>query len=205
MERLIMGFLAALFLASIPLAAGNSPGSVRVFPDRKADAYSLALGDHWISTNISIDDINRMRRAASGDFLWFRRDSRSYRIEDKTVLQQAKNFFAPLRALDPEKAVLHRRERALERKEDAIDRGEEELDRLKDDGSDEDDEEIERRQRELESRRRQIEEEQREVEAFERAFEAKEEALEKKAEEQLWKLIDQALASGLAQPIKPSS
>lgn len=216
MKRSTWGLLTALFFASLPVAAGQSTGTVRVRTDDKADAYALVFGNQWMSMNASIDDIHRIKRLSSGDFLWFRRAARTYRIDDKTVLQEAKGLFAPLRALDPERQEIHRRERALDRQEQELDREEEEIDRIRDSRSDddEDDEEaptrvsdeelrdLERRSRELKDRMRPLREEQREIEALERAFDRKEEALEEKAETALWKLIDRAISSGMAQPWK---
>lgn len=193
--------------------AGDGSKAVRVITNAKADAYGLVQGNHWMSKNMSLDDLHRLRRRFSGDFLWFRRDARRYLIHDKTFLLQAKGLFAPLRSLDPERAEVERRERALERKEEDFEREEAALDQIRDSFDDEDDEEqrrfvseserrdLEHRQRELEVRRPALEEEEREVEALERSLEMKEVALERKAEEQLWKLIDQALASGITQPV----
>lgn len=207
--------LLALILGSPALLAGNGPGSVRVNRGRDdADAYVFVQGNHWTSTNISFAEMRQLRRLGSGDFLWFRRAARTYVIQDKTLLLQAKSCFAPLRALDPERAEIHRRERALDRKEQDFDREDEDLDQIRDslDGDDEDGEEeprlvsdselrdLERRSRELDSRKPALREEQREIEALERAFDRKEDELEKKAETELWKLIDQALAKGIAVP-----
>lgn len=210
----ICSFLAVLFLASIPMAAVDGPQTIRITTRADRDAYLLMEGNQSTSMNISLDDLQRLRRTLSGDVLWLRRGGSTYVIQDKAFLLQVKGLFAPLRALDPEREELHRRERALDRKEEAFDREEEELDRIRDSHDDEEDEEgagprglsdaerrdLERRSRELESLRRPLREEQREIEALERAFDRKEEELEKKAEGELWKLIDRALASGLAVP-----
>lgn len=178
------------------------------------DAYVFAQGNQWTSSNISLTEMRHLRRLGSGEFLWFRRGARAYTIQDKALLLQAKSLFAPLRALDPEREEISRRERALDRQEEELDREEEAIDQIRDSLSDDDEDEgaeprlvsdeelrdLERRSRELDERKRPLREEQREIEKLERAFDRKEEVLEEKAETALWKLIDQALAKGIAVP-----
>jgi DNA repair exonuclease SbcCD ATPase subunit len=205
--------LLALVLGSPVLLAGHEPGTARKNRDR--DSYVFMHGNQWMSTNIDLSEMRELRRVGSGDLLWFRRGGKEYVIQDKVLLQEAKGLFAPLRALDPEREEIHRRERALDRQEEELDREEEEIDRIQDRLSDDDDEDgedpprlvsdeelrdLERRSRELEDRKRPLREEQRKIEELERAFDRKEDALEKKAEAELWKLIDHALATGVARP-----
>jgi hypothetical protein len=200
--------VAAAILGSESLVARSGPHTVRVKTNPNADAYVLAHGNDSVSMNASLDDLLRLRKRHSGEFLWFRRGGRSYLLRDEALLAQAKSLFAPLRSLDPERAVLRRRERALDRREDVLEREEQELDEISARWEDEDREEqsesdrrdLERRKRELKSRMRELEKEQRAVEAIERPLEAKEEEIEKKAEAELWKLIDHALATGIARP-----
>jgi hypothetical protein len=204
--------VAAAILGSESLGARSGPHTVRVKTNPNADAYVLAHGNDSVSMNASLDELLRLRKRHSGEFLWFRRGGRSSLLRDEALLAQAKSLFAPLRSLDPEKAVQRRRERALDRKEDVLEREEQELDEISERREDEDREEqneamsesdrrdLERRKRELKSRMRELEKEQRAVEAIERTLEAKEEEIEKKAEAELWKLIDHALATGIARP-----
>ena len=206
--------LLALVLGSPVLLAGHEPGTARKNRDR--DSYVFMHGNQWMSTNIDLAEMRQLRRVGSGDLLWFRRGGKDYVIQDKALLQEAKGLFAPLRALDPEREEIHRRERALDHQEEELDREEEEIDRIRDSLSDDDEEgedpprlvsdeelrDLERRSRELDERKRPLREEQREIEKLERAFDLKEEELEEKAEEQLWKLLDRAVASRMAQPWK---
>jgi hypothetical protein len=59
---------------------------------------------------------------------------------------------------------------------------------------------LERRRRALEERMRALEKDQEHFEALENALEEKQEALENYAEGELWRLIDSAIARGLAKP-----
>ena len=206
--------LLALVLGFPVLLAGHEPGTARKNRDR--DSYVFMHGNQWMSTNIDLSEMRQLRRVGSGDLLWFRRGGKEYVIQDKVLLQEAKGLFAPLRALDPEREEIHQRERALDRQEEELDREEEAIDEIRDRLSDVDDDEgetprlvsdeelrdLERRSRELEDRKRPLREEQRKIEELERAFDRKEDELEKKAETALWKLIDRAISSGMAQPWK---
>lgn len=167
--------LLALILASGSSEAGGASETIQMSSTSESRAYALVRGNHSISTNMSLDEMLRLRRLYSGHFLWFRRGGRDYVIRDEALLLRAKALFDPLRSLDPERADLRRRERALDRKERILDDEEEELDRLADRFDDEDGEEeksgmseserrdLERRQRDLEERMRPVEEERREV------------------------------------------
>ena len=104
----------------------------------------LAMGQHTMSTNLDFDAFGRLREKRTGDFLWFRRAGKTYLVEDPATLRQAQEFFAPLRALEPEQEALGRRQEELSEKEQELDREQDELegrmDRLTDeDGDTEDD------------------------------------------------------------------
>jgi chromosome segregation ATPase len=172
------------------------------------DSYVLALGRSWMSTNISLEEIQGLRDGFSGDFLWFRRGAKAYLVRDPAILTQARALFDSLRSLEPGRKALERRQQDMEKKQEPLERELEELDRLADrleDGAEGRRPEaalrdLEDRRRDLESRLREIEVGERGLEAEERSFDQKEEALEKKAEERLWRLIDRDLRRRLARP-----
>jgi DNA repair exonuclease SbcCD ATPase subunit len=173
------------------------------------DAYVLAQGKSWMSTNTTLEDIIVIRRKLSGDFLWFRRGGKANLVQDPETLEEAYALFKPLRALDPERQALERRNRALEKKREPLEREQEKLDRLSDRLDDHEEQgrsveaarrDLEGRLRDLETRLRALEGEEREIEALESSLELKEEALEKKAEGHLWRLIDRTVRRGAALP-----
>jgi len=212
-RRLVGGSFGALLLGCMmapAAAAGQSKGTVLV-SDCAGDAYVLARGGHWSSTNESLEALRAVQRRFSGEFLWVRRAGKEFLIRDRRTLDEAQSLFAPLRGLDPERAALEPRQSRLGSKQAALDREQEklerELDRLADDSESSGEESarkgLERRQRELEARMRALEGEERELDAVEHSIEEREDELERKAEAELWRLIDRSIASGLARPVGP--
>jgi chromosome segregation ATPase len=197
---------AALFAASlVPMALLAVP------EDRPAgDAYILAVGDEWMSGEMDLDDLVRMRGRLAGDFLWFRRGGKTYRVVDAATLGKADGLFEPVRALEPEFEDLRRKERRLDAREDELDREEELIDQdLEDLDADEEagiaiDEStrrnLESRREAVRARMKDLAKEQRQLASVERALDTREESLEAQAEAKLWKLIDETIASGEARP-----
>jgi hypothetical protein len=199
-------------VAAAVLAVSLLPGVLPAAPDPhpSGDAYILAIGDTWTSGDMDLDDLMRMRGRLAGDFLWFRRGGKTYRIVDAPTLGKADELFAAVRALEPEFEDLRRKERRLDARENQLDREEELIEQdLEDLDADEEAgmavDENERRN--LESRReavrgrmKDLQKEQRQLESVERALDSREESLEAEAEAKLWKLIDATIASGAAKP-----
>ena len=113
--------------AAALMALSLLPGVLAAAPDPKktGDAYILAVGDQWTSGDMDLDDLVRMRGRQAGDFLWFRRGGKTYRVVDAATLGRADELFAPVRALEPEFEELRRNERRLDAREDELDREEE--------------------------------------------------------------------------------
>ena len=208
--------IAGLAAAPVAAAPGGSGSKHSPHPSDE-DSYILSLGNSTTSSNISIDEYARLRGKRAGDFLWFRRAGKAYRIDDPATLSEARALFAPLRALEPEQEDLRRREEALDEKEQDLDRREEDTDRRMElaNGEDDDDDdagpriaptsdadrkELERRLSEIRSQQREIEADSRKLESVERSLDAREDAIEREAESKLWTLIDVAVKRGLAKP-----
>ncbi len=221
------GRYSRLLPAALVLLAGLAPGRARAAGPgpahashhADADGYILSIGNTMTSTNLSLDEYELLREKHSGDFLWFRRGRRTYLIEDHATLEECRSFFAPLRALEPEREDLRRREEALGEKEADLDREEEDLDaridRMSDSGDDEDDDldsagpapasdaelrELPSRQADLRVRQRDLEARSRDLEKVDSSLEAREDAIEAAAEAKVWNLIDAAIKKGLAKP-----
>jgi bla regulator protein blaR1 len=204
-----MRVAAALFAASlIPMALPAAPKG-----QSDEDAYILAIGDQWTSGDINVDDIVRMRTRLDGDFLWFRRNGKTYRVTDAATVGKADALFEPVRALEPELEQFRVKERRLDDRENELDR-EEEL--IEEDLEDLDADleagmpvdpntrkNLESRRDAVRARMRDLEKEQRELEAVERQLDAREEKLENEAEKKLWRFIDEAIASGAAKAVPP--
>jgi bla regulator protein BlaR1 len=181
-----------------------------------ADAYVLSIGNSF-STNVSIEELQRLRETVPQPFLWFRRRGTTYVVDDRATVERARGLFAPLRTLEPEQEALRKRQEGFEEKQQALEREQEKLEnriesiedaRNDDDDRDEGDVEDEaaareRRDlevglREVESRLRELEPEEREIDSIERALDAREDQIEREAEARLWRLIDDSISSGLA-------
>lgn len=168
-------------------------------------AHALCLGQSTYVTGMNIEDFVAIRKARTGDFLWFRRDGKSYLVTDGGVLDAARIALRPVDELGREmKAVSDRlepyeeREAEIDREEDRIDEAEDALDDRDDPAAEAERQRLEARQRELESRRRRLESETREVEAEERRLEEREREIERVADAAIERLADDALQRGLA-------
>jgi len=221
---------AAAALAAPCRAQDRPTGSRDDWPRSSGrDGYVLSLHGGWLSSDVNLDEISQSRLDRRGDYLWFRRSGRSYLIEDASALARASALFEPLHALEPEQEALRERERALDDRERSLDMEEEEIEaaqeRLEpgdsadyDEDSDEgssasqspapapsvaderEREDLERRMDEVRARQRALQTEQRAFEREERALDQKEEKIERDCEAQLWRLVDEAIASGVAKP-----
>ncbi len=203
--------IATLLLAVSAVPAGGMVGARTArtvfYESQDSDAYVLSLGKSSWSTNTSLKKMQDLRKRFTGDFLWFRRERKSFFVRDPETLRQARTLFDSLRTLEPDRAALEQLRSPLERREEALDREQEALDREADRLSDRKKdraagvrEDLGRRRRALEERMRALEKEQEKLEALENALEEKREALENYAEGELWRLIDASIARGLAKP-----
>jgi len=189
----VMGALAVL-AAAAAVHAGPS-----------GRAHALCLGQSSYVTGMNIEDFVAIRKARTGDFLWFRRDGKSYVVTDAAVLDAARTALRPVDELGREmKAVgdrlepYEKREAEIDREDDAIEEARDALDDRDEPAVGAERQRLEARQREVESRRRTLESEMREVEAEERRLEEREREVERVADAAIERLADDALQSGLA-------
>ena len=202
-------------IAAALLAASLVPTVLPAAPEGRPadDAYILALGDQWMSGDMDLDDLVRMRNHLAGDFLWFRRNGKAYRVTDTATIGKADALFGPVRTLEPEFDDLRRKEERLDDRESELDREEEFIEQdIEDLDADleagmpidrSSRENLESRQDAVRARMHDLEREQRALEAVERDLDAREEKLENEAEKKLWRLIDETIASGMARPVPP--
>jgi hypothetical protein len=146
-------------------------------------SYVLAIDDTriTISSGTSIESLKGIRSRYPGRFLWVRLDGKSWLIQDPDWIDRATAFFAGELSLGPQQA-------AISREEAALDEEEERLDDRRDDASRARLEEVHRRQAEVSRREAELDQ--------------REEELEREAEAKLWKLIDDAIRQGVAQPAR---
>ena len=183
-------------LSASPLAS-EAPKAVT------RDSYALSRG-HFLSMDGSIDQLEALRDAYGGDFLWVRRSGSRYVIRDPRILDQAVACFDRVGALEPEQSALQRRQETLDREEESLDRQQERLENARE-SLENDDEQVsspdpkaESEERDIERRQADVSKRQRELETIERDLDRREDALEKEAEAALWRLVDRAIREGAA-------
>jgi hypothetical protein len=195
--------MAGLSNAIGALAVLAATAAVHAGPSDRA--HALCLGRSTYVTGMNIEDFVAIRKARTGDFLWFRRDGKSYVVTDAAVLDAARIALRPVDELGREmKAVSDRlepyekREAEIDREDDTIDEAQDALDDRDDAAAEAERQRLEAREREVESRRRTLESEMREVEAEERQLEAREREIERIADAAIERLAADALQRGLA-------
>lgn len=195
--RAIRVLLCAVFvsLALAPAGAG----------ERSRGGYVFAFGETSHATNADLDQFVRIRNDRSGDFLWFRRDGRSYIVTDPATLAVGRDILRPIRDLGREQqavsdrlAPFEEREEAIDREEEALDEAADRLDDREDRAASEERARLEERQRALEVRRRALEAGMREIKAEERLLEGREKEIERMADEKVERLIEDVWRRGLA-------
>lgn len=148
---------------------------------KSRDAYTFCLGSDQVTLmNGSLEQFQTIHARYGCNFLWAKRDGVAYLIRDAKFLERAHDLFAPQRALKPEQEAVEKEERELDREEE----------RLED-----------REDRASRERLREIHDRQHVVAERERALDRREEELERVAEEQLWRMIGEAIRSGLAKAV----
>jgi beta-lactamase regulating signal transducer with metallopeptidase domain len=68
------------------------------------------------------EEVESLRRKINGDFIWFRRDGKSYIVKDAAFVRQAAQLFAPERELGKQQAALGEQQEALGRQQAALGR-----------------------------------------------------------------------------------
>jgi chromosome segregation ATPase len=199
--RSLAAALCALAVASAaPLADAGDSGR---------DGYCFSFGGSLHASNIDLDQMLRVRKARTGDFLWFRRGGRQYLVTDAATLAEGGEILRPLRELAREQERVSERLRPFESEERELDDDEEELEEQAERLEDRNDHaaaeqrrRLESLQRELETKLRALEARMREIEDEERVLEDRERELERVADAKVERLIADALRRGLARPLR---
>jgi hypothetical protein len=196
MIRMHVRLAAVAILAAAPaLAAGPS-----------SRGFALCLGDTSYVTGMDIDDFVRLRKARTGDFLWFRQDGKRHLVTDAGVLDAARKALQPSDEVRREVKDLNARLKPYEDREEEIDREDSALDDAEDALESGDDEaerrRIESRRLEIEAERSALRSEMRPIEEEERRLEKREREIEVVVDAELERLADDALRRGLAQPVR---
>jgi hypothetical protein len=147
---------------------------------RKEDAYVIAIEKNVTISGASVEEILAVHEPYRGPMMWVRRNGRTYDIRDAAFVGRVRVLFAPQHALNPEQERISREEEALDREEERL--------------------EDAPRTAANERRLDEVRAKQRELSKREQALDEREEELDRASERELWKLVDEAIRSGLAKP-----
>jgi uncharacterized protein (DUF3084 family) len=185
---------------------GATPGAGA--RDCPPHAYVFAFGEVSHAAHVDLDQLGRIRRGRTSDFLWFCRAGRASLVTDAATLAAGRAILQPLWDLGREQEAVSERLKPLEAKEEELDRQEDRLDdqaeRLEDRDDPKASEErrgLDAQKRRLAARRRELEAAMREIEAEERGIDDREREAESIADAKVAELIEDALRRGLARPL----
>jgi beta-lactamase regulating signal transducer with metallopeptidase domain len=126
-------------LAPLQLVTQSSQSGSTVFVmngDRAGHQFVISSGNTYISvsgdsesygTDHPSEFVEFLQEKISGDFIWFRRDGKSYVIRDAATIKRAKDFFAAVQELDKQQEELGKQQEALGEKQEALGTEQEEV------------------------------------------------------------------------------
>src|SRR6202050_3550635 len=126
-------------LAPLQLVTQSSQSGSTVFVmsgDREGHQFVISSGNTYISvsgdsesygTDHPSEFVEFLQEKISGDFIWFRRDGKSYVIRDPATIKRAKDFFAAVQELDKKQEELGKQQEALGEKQEALGKEQEEV------------------------------------------------------------------------------
>jgi beta-lactamase regulating signal transducer with metallopeptidase domain len=126
-------------LAPLQLVTQSSQSGSTVFVmsgDRDGHQFVISSGNTYISvsgdsesygTDHPSEFVEFLQEKISGDFIWFRRDGKSYVIRDAATIKRAKDFFAAVQELDKKQEELGKQQEALGEKQEVLGKEQEEV------------------------------------------------------------------------------
>jgi beta-lactamase regulating signal transducer with metallopeptidase domain len=82
------------------------------------DSEHMTFSGNWIEGRR--EEIDKARKQAHGDFLWFARDGKSYFVDDPTTLSQIEAMYKPMEELGKQQEELGRQQEALGKQQEAL-------------------------------------------------------------------------------------
>lgn len=96
------------------------------------ESYAVIRGDDMNHMSFSGDwiegrreEIEKARKQAHGDFLWFTRDGKSYFVDDPSAVAQIEAMYKPMEALGVQQEVLGKEQEALGKQQEELGRQQE--------------------------------------------------------------------------------
>ena len=85
---------------------------------RGSDKEHLTFSGNWIEGRR--EEIDKARKQAHGDFLWFTHDGKSYVVDDPTTLAQIEAMYKPMEELGRQQEELGKQQEALGKQQEAL-------------------------------------------------------------------------------------
>jgi beta-lactamase regulating signal transducer with metallopeptidase domain len=82
------------------------------------DSEHMTFSGNWIEGRR--EEIDKARKQAHGDFLWFARDGKSYFVDDPSTLAQIEAMYKPMEELGKQQEELGRQQEALGKQQEAL-------------------------------------------------------------------------------------
>lgn len=102
------------------------PRSFQVNTDGDGDGYALVHADdegmNFSGNTRDLSDVEKLRAKIDGDFLWFRRDGKSYVIRDPALVAQADAAWKPMEPVSAKMEALSRQMEVHSKKMDELSR-----------------------------------------------------------------------------------
>lgn len=93
---------------------GNDEGQRFVIVSGKSDSLTMS------GTQEDAEQVEELRKKIQGDFIWFRRDGKSYIIRDQATIDHAKAFWAPQEELGKKQEELGEQQEALGKQQEEL-------------------------------------------------------------------------------------
>ena len=110
--------------------SGHGPGYSYHWSNN-GDSYAFISGDgreHMtFSGNIHTGELDKARKIAHGNFLWFEHGGKSYVVDDPAIVARLEAMYAPIDALGKRQEELGRQQEILGRRQEALGRKQEQV------------------------------------------------------------------------------
>jgi beta-lactamase regulating signal transducer with metallopeptidase domain len=91
---------------------------------RGDDMNHVSFSGNWMEGRR--EELDRVRKQAHGDFLWFTREGKSYFVDDPAILNQIEAMYKPMEDLGKQQEELGRQQEALGKQQEELGRQQEE-------------------------------------------------------------------------------
>jgi BlaR1 peptidase M56 len=111
-------------------AAAREDRQYRYVYSSNGDSYGIVRGngEHLqFSGDLHTADIDKIRKLAHGDFLWFKRDGKYYYVEDPATLAEIEAMYKPMELLGKQQEELGRQQEELGKKQEELGRQQEQV------------------------------------------------------------------------------